>query len=131
MKGGDDYYVMDPIILVLSEVGTEHIFPILWYLIILNLLNLISFCNMQKEGNFICLGILKSNSVNIIGREYFTQENFLRRIYHHKILHSELSIIVSFNYITPTIKSIHITVWERLFRSIQNFPHKYFTYDFV
>lgn len=44
MKGGDDYYVMKPIILVDSE----------------------------KEGNLLCLGIQKSNSVNIIGQNFMT-----------------------------------------------------------
>jgi len=109
MKGGDDYYVMDPIALVLSKVGAENSFPILWYPMILHLLNLVSFCDMQNEGNFLCLAIVKSNSVNIIGREYLTEQFFLPRIYHHKILHSELSITVHFINITPTVKSIHIT----------------------
>jgi len=42
MKGGDDYYVTDPIVVVVSEVGAQNIFPILCYLIILNLHSLIS-----------------------------------------------------------------------------------------
>ncbi|KAK7376149.1 hypothetical protein VNO78_35003 [Psophocarpus tetragonolobus] len=44
MKGGDDYFVMDPIIQVFSEV----------------------------EGNLLCLGIQKSGSVNIIGQNFMT-----------------------------------------------------------
>ncbi|KAL2966328.1 hypothetical protein AAZX31_16G110000 [Glycine max] len=44
MKGGDDYYVMDPIIQVSSE----------------------------EEGDLLCLGIQKSDSVNIIGQNFMT-----------------------------------------------------------
>ncbi|RDY06630.1 Aspartyl protease family protein 1, partial [Mucuna pruriens] len=44
MKGGDDYYVSDPTIQVSSE----------------------------DEGNLLCLGILKSDSVNIIGQNFMT-----------------------------------------------------------
>lgn len=53
---------------------------------ILNLLNLISFSDIQQEeGDLLCLGIQKSDSVNIIGREYLTEETFLDGIYHHKV----------------------------------------------
>lgn len=44
MKGGDDYYVTDPIVLVSSE----------------------------DEGDLFCLGIQKSDSVNIIGQNFMT-----------------------------------------------------------
>ncbi|XP_047168428.1 aspartyl protease family protein 1-like [Vigna umbellata] len=49
MKGGDDYYVTDPIVIILSE----------------------------KEGNFLCLGIQKSNSINIIGQNFMTGYNIV------------------------------------------------------
>ncbi|KAL2333838.1 hypothetical protein Fmac_015051 [Flemingia macrophylla] len=42
MKGGDDYYVMKPMVLIYSE----------------------------EEGNLLCLGIQKSDSVNIIGQNF-------------------------------------------------------------
>ncbi|XP_027345678.1 aspartyl protease family protein 1-like [Abrus precatorius] len=44
MKGGDDYYVMDPILPVSSEI----------------------------EGDLLCLGIQKSDSLNIIGQNFMT-----------------------------------------------------------
>ncbi|TKY58311.1 Aspartic proteinase protein 1 [Spatholobus suberectus] len=44
MKGGDDYYVMKPIVRVYSE----------------------------DEGDLICLGIQKSDTVNIIGQNFMT-----------------------------------------------------------
>ncbi|CAK8562085.1 unnamed protein product [Lathyrus sativus] len=44
MKGGDDYYVTDPIVPVSSEV----------------------------EGNLLCLGIQKSDNLNIIGQNFMT-----------------------------------------------------------
>lgn len=86
---------------------------------ILNLLNLISFCDIQQEeGDLLCLGIQKSDSVNIIGREYLTDETFLDRIYHHKVLHSELSIMVPFINTAATINCVHRTDWDKLFWSL-------------
>ncbi|XP_061376415.1 aspartyl protease family protein 1-like [Gastrolobium bilobum] len=49
MKGGDDYYVMDPTVLVSSAV----------------------------EGNLTCLGIQKSDNINIIGQNFMTGYNIV------------------------------------------------------
>ncbi|KAK7360256.1 hypothetical protein VNO77_02239 [Canavalia gladiata] len=44
MKGGDDYYIMDPIVPV----------------------------SIEEDGDVLCLGILKADSVNVIGQNFMT-----------------------------------------------------------
>lgn len=50
------------------------------------------------------MGIQKSDNVNIIGREYLTEETFLDRIHDHK---SFEFIIINYGVLLETIFSIH------------------------
>ncbi len=82
MKGGDDYYVTDPIVPVSSEVRTLS--QTSGFMISNDSLTTLisnSFCYIQVEGNLLCLGIQKSDNLNIIGREYTTEEKFLHLKY--------------------------------------------------